>query len=91
MIDVVDRPVTEERPPRRATSPAMKPVTPGWGTQKEAAAHCGISVRLFRDVCPVEPVPVGKPRPGKRPCLRYRYSDLDDWMESNRHYRMPRR
>jgi hypothetical protein len=49
-------------------------------TQKQAASYCGISVRLFRDTCPVRPVEM--PGTGERPVLRYLRVHLDAWLAS---------
>jgi hypothetical protein len=84
------------------TAPAMlgpdgPPRTPrevaawaGYLTQVQAAAYLGVSVRWFRDNVDVQPVPMGLPRPGKRPLLRYRRVDLDAWVERCRTHKLPR-
>jgi hypothetical protein len=51
-------------------------------SQKAAAAYCGVSVRLFRTVCPVKPVPL--PGRGRKPVLRYLVAELDGWLLSCR-------
>ena len=53
-------------------------MTHGALKQKAAATHCGISVRHFRKVCPVKPVPL--PGGGVKPVLVYLVSELDAWM-----------
>lgn len=65
--------------------------TAAYLTQVAAAAYLGVSVRWFRDNVTVLAVPVGKPRPGKRPLLRYRTADLDAWVASCASYRQPSR
>lgn len=60
-------------------------------TQVGAAAYLGVSVRWFRDNVTVEAVPVGRPRPGKRPVMRYRATDLDAWVARCASYRQPSR
>lgn len=70
----------------------LEPVsTPAYLSQVEAARYLGVSVRWFRDNVTVEAVPVGLPRPGKRPLLRYRTADLDAWVASCASYRQPAR
>jgi hypothetical protein len=59
-------------------------------TQAAAAVYLGVSVRYFRDQVHVAPVPIGIPRPGKRPTLRYRVADLDAWVVKCAAHRLQR-
>lgn len=70
----------------RVTAPVR-----GWLSQKHAAQYLDLAVSVFRKEVQVEPKPATRPRPGKRPLMRYRIADLDAWMESNASYRIPRR
>jgi hypothetical protein len=63
---------------------------PQYMSQVQAAAYLGVSVRWFRDNVDVQPVPFGRPRPGKKPLLRYRRNDLDAWVERCRTYKLPK-
>jgi hypothetical protein len=48
--------------------------------QTDAAAYVGVSVRHFRDHCPVRAVEL--PGRGSRVVLRWRIADLDAWLAS---------
>lgn len=52
------------------------PYWPAALNQKMAAAYCGLSVDLFKELCPVRPVQYTKSAWGER-YLRWR---LDEWM-----------
>jgi hypothetical protein len=54
---------------------------PEYLTQVLAADYLSVSDRWFRDNVHVQPVPVGEPKPGKKPVLRYRRVDLDAWVQ----------
>lgn len=51
-------------------------------TQRAAAKYVGVSVATFRKEVHVEAKPVGRPRPGVKPILRYRLEELDAWMDA---------
>lgn len=54
---------------------------PGWPaalTQQLAAAYCGLSVDIFVDKCPVQPIAITSSSAGRR-YLRQR---LDEWLFS---------
>lgn len=48
-------------------------------SQKEAAAHLGVSVRYFQLHVAVTPKTL--PGRGAKPMLRYRRTDLDAWVD----------
>lgn len=54
-------------------------VIPAYMTQVDAAAYLGVSVRYFRDVVDVQPIPF--PGTGEKPVERYAVKDLDAWAE----------
>lgn len=44
----------------------------------EAAIYCGLAVKLFKAVCPVQPVCLGSKQ------LRYDKRDLDKWLDAQK-------
>jgi len=65
----------------RAMDSLTRPRWPRGLTQKEAAEYCGVSASWFRENVHVEAKPVGMPKPGEKPVLRYRIEDLDAWLD----------
>lgn len=53
-----------------------------WLTQLGAAEYLSVSPVYFRANVHVQPKPVCKPAPGKKPVLRYDIVELDAWVES---------
>lgn len=60
------------------TAPAELPYWPAALNQKQAAAYCGLSVDLFKQVCPIRPLKYTQSTWGQR-YLRQR---LDEWLVS---------
>lgn len=69
-------PLPTDRAPRAAVA-----AWPEYMKQWQAAAYLSVSDTWFRDNVQVQPVPLTMPKPGKKPVLRWRRSDLDAWVE----------
>ena len=62
----------------KGLTPSEMPGWPAAMNQQMAAAYCGLSVDIFVEKCPVNPIAITESRAGKR----YLKQRLDEWLNS---------